>query len=713
MERGADPRGETDVAEQASLFRALFEQTLDSILIADDRRVYVDANPAACRMLGLDRDAIVGKRLDDFADAPAGDLEAAWADFLSRGTMTGEFRLSTPDGRVVECEFSATANVLPGRHLSILRDVAERRRLEELLRHEARTIETIHRISSGIAASLDLDRIVQTITDETTAATGAQFGAFFYNVENESGESYMLYSLSGVDRSAFAGFPMPRNTAVFAPTFRGDPVVRLDDVTTDPRYGRSAPYFGMPEGHLPVRSYLAVPVVSRSGEVHGGLFFGHSEVGVFDADVERVVSAIAAQTAVAMDNARLFEATRRAREAADRARLASEEASRAKDEFLAVVSHELRTPLNAMLGWTRMLRTGELDDATSARALEIVDRNTRLQVQLIDDLLDVSSVISGKFRLSLGDVDLPRVVEAALDAARPAATAKAIRLGIAVDPGASTVVGDAERLQQVVWNLLSNAIKFTPNGGLVDVSLRRAGDAVEIAVADSGVGIPDEFLPHAFERFSQAESGTTRAYGGLGLGLAIVRSIAELHGGSVRAESDGPGLGSTFTVTLPARGEHDLAADDPARAGAASLDAASEPVALDAVRVLLIEDEPDTRDVLALALAQRGAHVEAVASAVAAFDALRDRPFDVLVSDIGMPDEDGYRLIARVRALGPDAGGAVPAIALTAYAGADDRQRALDSGFDLHVAKPIGPHEFAVAVAEAARITRPPSPDAG
>ncbi|MDQ3907029.1 MAG: ATP-binding protein, partial [Acidobacteriota bacterium] len=725
-----------------------------------------------------------------------------------------------------------------------------------------------------------------------------RFGSFFYNVLDESGESYTLYTLSGAPRSAFAHFPMPRNTEIFAPTFKGEGTVLIADVKRDPRYGKNSPYYGMPEGHLPVTSYLAVPVVSRSGEVYGGLFFGHPEEGVFTERSARIVEGLAAQAAIAMDNARLFDAVKRERASAEaseeryrflaesipqivwtadaegrsdyfnqrwydytgltreaegallahavvhpddiktvlegwqrafengesfdaelrlrrgsddsyrwhlaravplrdsggrivkwfgtstdiddrkraedaqrflseasevlvssldyeatlrriadlvvprladwcavdmltdertlrrlavahqdpakvelaeemerrypqsltdregvakvirtgepelypnvpeellalvardaeqlgmlrelglrsamvvplraqgrtlgaitfvsaesgrhytardlafaedlahRAALAVENArlyreaqdvNRLKDEFLATLSHELRTPLTAVLGWTRLLGTRQLDEATQSRALETIERNAQAQVQLIDDILDVSRIIRGKLRLNVRHVELAPVIEAAVDSARPAAEAKGIRLQVVLDRSAGPISGDPDRLQQVIWNLLSNAVKFTPREGRVQVVLSRANSHIEVAIIDTGQGIEPEFLPYVFDRFRQADPTTTRQHGGLGLGLAIVRHLVELHGGSVRAQSAGQGKGSTFRVMLPLL----AAVREPLPAGAAEADAGNGshgdatfgglvcPTELDGLRVLVVEDDADSRE---------------------------------------------------------------------------------------------------------------------
>jgi signal transduction histidine kinase len=385
------------------------------------------------------------------------------------------------------------------------------------------------------------------------------------------------------------------------------------------------------------------------------------------------------------------------------ARRQAEEANRIKDEFLATLSHELRTPLNAILGWAQVLRSGKVDEATTARALEAIERNARAQAQLISDLLDVSRIITGKLRLELRPVELPRILDAALDAVRPAAAAKAIHLHVTPGEVTGPFVGDPDRLQQVFWNLLSNAIKFTPQDGTVEVRLRHnsAGNPpmAELQVTDTGIGIRPDFLPYVFDRFRQAEGTTTRHHGGLGLGLSIVRHLVELHGGTVAVDSLGEGEGATFTVSLPVRigAESALLERRTEKPEAAPL--VNDRDLLADLHVLVLDDEADTRELLTTALEQHGARVTAVGSAPEALEALdRDR-FQVLVSDIGMPGEDGYSLIRKVRARGAERGGNLPSVALTAYARTDDRVRALSAGFQMHLSKPIDPAELVATIA--------------
>ncbi len=587
----------------------------------------------------------------------------------------------------------------------------ERFQTEIKLREQTEVLKTIHHIGQIVSAELDQQKLVQAVTDAATELTGAQFGAFFYNVYNEDGASYMLYTLSGVPREAFANFPMPRTTELFGPTFRGEGTIRIGDIKADSRYGKNPPYHGLPSGHLPVTSFLAVPVISRSGEVIGGLFFGHSEKETFTNRHERIVEGLAAQAAIAMDNARLYENAQRAIKDHEKllvseqeARRQAEIASRMKDEFLGLLSHELRTPLNAILGWTRMLSSGQLDEKSFARATETIDRNAKLQARLIEDMLDVSRIISGKLRLDAQPVDLTTVINSAIDTSRPAADAKNIRVYVVLDFGAGMVLGDPVRLQQVVWNLLANAVKFTPKNGIIQVQLERVNSHVEITVSDTGTGIDEEFLPFVFDRFRQGDSTSSKTHGGLGLGLSIVRHLVELHGGMVEANNREDQQGAVFTVRLPViivRNKNAAQADEterihPVTDGKIIFDC---PPQLNGIKVLAVDDEPDARFLLATILEQCGAEVKtcsSVAETVALFEEYKP---DILVSDIGMPEEDGYDLIKKIRRLEAKTQKRVPAVALTAYARVEDRLKALSAGYNMHVPKPVEPAELILVIA--------------
>lgn len=409
--------------------------------------------------------------------------------------------------------------------------------------------------------------------------------------------------------------------------------------------------------------------------------------------VSKIARDITAQKRAQAERATLLERERAAR-------LEAEAANRAKDEFLAVLSHELRTPLNAVYGWAQMLRSESMSEEQKARALETIARNANAQLQLIDDLLDVSRVVSGKMRLNVRPVELRTVVEAALDSVRPAAAAKDIRLQSVLDPRAGPITGDPDRLQQVVWNLLMNAVKFTPRGGRVQVHLQRVNSHVEVVVSDTGEGIPPDVLPFVFDRFRQADSSSTRAHSGLGLGLALVKHLVELHGGSVAAQSPGPGQGATFIMKLPVT-IAEIASGPERRLHPTALSADPVPASgrLDGVRVLVVDDDRDALDLSSMILTRAGAEVRLCRSAAEALDALGVWRPDVLVSDIEMPIEDGYSLIRKVRALGPDHGGRTPAVALTAYGRMQDRVLSLTAGYNMHVAKPVDPGEFTTIIA--------------
>ena len=385
------------------------------------------------------------------------------------------------------------------------------------------------------------------------------------------------------------------------------------------------------------------------------------------------------------------------------------EANRLKDEFLATLSHELRTPLQSILGWSQMLAQGPLDPETTQRAMASISRNALSQSQLVADILDVSRIITGKLSVDVEAVDLRSVVANAVESIRPAAAAKRLDLQIALDDRQPMCVsGDAGRLQQVFWNLMSNAVKFTPAGGRIRVGVERLGSQVQIQVQDSGMGIAQAFLPYVFDRFSQVDSSTTRRHGGLGLGLAIVRHLVELHGGTVRAESEGEGRGATFTILLPVRAiREEKSWEQPSGEGEETLPPIRLLAAgtLKGIKVLVVDDEADARDLVRAVLARSGAAVETAASVEEAMEALATARFDVLCADIGMPGEDGYELLRRVRLLPRETGGSIMAVALTAYGRAEDRMRALAAGFQQHVSKPVAPSELTAVVASLAGRT--------
>lgn len=393
------------------------------------------------------------------------------------------------------------------------------------------------------------------------------------------------------------------------------------------------------------------------------------------------------------------------------ARSAAERAGSLKDEFLATLSHELRTPLNAILGWTHILKSKPGDAAIQREGLEVIDRNARAQAQIVNDLLDMNRIISGKIRLEVQRVDLVTVVQGAIDSLRPTADAKGVRLQVVLDPNAGPISGDSSRLQQIFWNLISNAIKFTPREGRVQVVLERVNSHLEVSVIDTGDGIKPEFLPFVFDRFRQADASTTRTHGGLGLGLAIAKQLVELHGGTIRVKSAGEKTGSTFCVALPLAPiqsmPQELTGSDRQHPGGGSgLIVLDDNITLSGRHVLVVDDEADARNLVCRLLEDVGATVSTASSAAEAMHYLASSSFDVLVSDIGMPGEDGYSLLRRVRSLSPEQGGNVPALALTAYARTEDRVRAILAGFQMHIAKPVEAAELITMVASLAGVTQ-------
>lgn len=678
-----------------------------SLFVMDAKQHCVYMNSAAEQLTGYTLAEVQGEPLHNFVHHTRPDgshypLDECPIDRAAPTSMQeqGEEVFVHKDGSLYPVFFTASPIRREGEIVGTVIEVQDARPFQERQRER----EALYEIGLVILQELDHEKIVQAVTDIATNLTRAQFGAFFYNVRDDNGESFTLYTISGVPKEHFSKFPLPRNTHLFGPTFRGDATIRSGDVRKDHRYGKMSPHHGMPTGHLPVCSYLATPVRTASGEVIGGLFFGHEVPDVFREEDERIVETLAAQAAIGLNKASLYQdalfAKRRAeREAAEKQRLYEQaaRANEAKDQFLATVSHELRTPLTSILGWSQMLGTRKLDGAMELRAIQTIERNARAQAQIVEDLLDISRIVSGKLRLNV-QLFAPHIsVEAAVEALRPAAIAKSISFQIVIDPLAGPISGDPDRLQQIVWNLVSNAIKFTPKGGRVHLAIQRHHSNVHIVVSDTGAGISMEFLPRIFDSFTQADPSSNRKNGGLGLGLSIVQKLVELHGGTVEAHSEGPGKGSSFTVSLPlaplsTRVQAQNAAEP---AVAESLPASTKEYGLSGVIVLLVEDDDDAREMLATVLTSAQAVVESARNAEEALALWECIKPALIVSDIGMPGMDGHAFIAEVRRLEKERDlPSVPAVALTAYARVQDRMRALTSGFQMHVAKPVEPDEL-------------------
>ena len=442
---------------------------------------------------------------------------------------------------------------------------------------------------------------------------------------------------------------------------------------------------------------LVVPLLIANQPIGTIWIVSHDEHRRFDGEDLRLMTSLANFIAAAFSSSKASQAdeefarSQRAARAASLAARAAHEANRLKDEFLAVLSHELRSPLNPILGWARLLQTRKLDEAKTAYALATIERNAKLQSQLMEDLLDVSRILQNKLRLNIISVDLSAVIEVALDTVRLAAQAKSIQLKTKFAPNVGQVLGDPSRLQQVIWNLLSNAVKFTPDGGQVEIRLERVGTQAQIQVSDTGKGIEPEFLPYVFDYFRQADNSTTRTFGGLGLGLAIARQIVELHGGTIKADSEGDEKGATFTVLLPIKSAEPQTSEDKGLPDASPN--------LRGINVLVVDDEVDTRDLIVFILKEYNASVRAFPSASQALDAFALEKPDILLSDIGMPEMDGYMLIRQIRSLPPEQGGDIRAIALTAYAGEINQQQILQAGFQKHLTKPIEPAQLAAVIA--------------
>jgi len=567
-----------------------------------------------------------------------------------------------------------------------LRDANQR----ALLEYE-RLLERIKALAQALGTARELHAIFRALREFTNVSVPCNgfFVSLYDPVRNERSACYGWADGQELDVSELP--PMAVTTT--GPNSRA---VRTGEVIITNDYMRatqaSPGVVVGPDNGMRPDSSLAVPMAVM-GRIIGTIEVQSYERGVYRAEHVTAMSMGANLTAVAIENVRLLKLERTAREAA-------EESNRLKDEFLATVSHELRTPLTAILGWARLLEDGTLDHAGTQQAVETIWRNAKAQAEIVDDILDVSRIITGNLSLDLHPLEVVPIVSSAINVVRPTADAKGIRIETYFDATPTRISGDANRLQQVVWNLLSNAVKFTSSGGRVCIKVLQAGGAVEVSVSDTGQGIRKEFLPYVFDRFRQADSTTTRKHGGLGLGLAIARHLVEIHGGTIRAESRGEGLGATFTIRLPLAETTAGLSDSgdlkhPKLAGAPQL--------LSGLNVLIVDDDSDTLKLMTTALTRREANVTAVASAGEAIQAIARKRPDVLVSDIAMPGEDGYGLIEKVRSLENGEAESLPAVAISAYAKDEDRKRALSAGFQIYLSKPVELTELISVVARAAR----------
>ncbi|MEH2062584.1 MAG: PAS domain S-box protein [Nostoc sp.] len=641
----------TQVQEQANILNAILTASVDHIYIFNHQGCYQYVSRDGATILGLKPQDIVGKTLPEL-DLPADLIEQV--DHQRKAVMkTGqpikdECKYITADGlHYYEYILSPLRNIdqtIEG-VITVCRDITEHKRAEKSLREsEARFRRLFESNLIGVA---------------------------FWNVDGlviDANDAFL--QITGYTRDEFAILGRINWRELTPVEYQDLDERAILEVQTK---GISKIY----EKEYIHRNGKRVPIV-----LGVALLNGSQDKGV------AFVLDITDRKLAEKECDRLLDCERTARKQA-------EIANKIKDEFLAVLSHELRTPLNPVLGWSKMLRTRKFDEKTTNHALETIERNAKLQTQLIEDLLDVSRILQGKLNLNVCPVNLVMVVEAALETVQLAAEAKSIQIQTIFDPSLGQVMGDPNRLQQVVWNLLSNAVKFTPTGGRVEIRLMEGGNQVQIQINDTGKGIPLDFLPYVFDYFRQADGTTTRTFGGLGLGLAIVRRVVEMHGGNVQAESLGEGSGATFTVELPLL----VRSEQVRREENQSLPRALESSMLSDTQVLVVDDEPDIRDLITFILQDYGVEVTAVASAQEALQALSESVPDVLISDIGMPKTDGYMLMREVRSRSPQQGGSVPAIALTAYAGEMNQQQALAAGFQMHISKPVDPDVLVQAIA--------------
>jgi PAS domain S-box-containing protein len=638
------------------------------LLQYDAQGRYVFANETFAALVGRRPHEVIGRTVGDILGAAAQErlaprmreaLEGRAVEFDERipYPAAGERWMHVsylpqrgPDGR-------------PAGFYAVAQDITERKQAELRLEEQATRFEKLSDVGLALAAESGIERVVQAVTDAATQLCAAEFGAFFYNVARPDGESYMLYTLSGVPREHFERFPMPRNTKVFGPTFRGEGIVRVDDIRRDPRYGHNAPYHGMPEGHLPVSSYLAVPVVSRSGEVLGGLFFGHSQPGRFTEAAERIVAGIAAQAAVAIDNARLHE--QRLRLIAD-----LQESDRRKDEFIATLSHELRNPLAPL---RNALHVVQMKRDAGDDLLPMMSRQVNQLVRLVDDLLEVSRINRGELVLRKERVELHHVVRDAVEAVEPQLRERGQAFDLQLPDAPVWIEADGARVAQVLSNLLGNASRCTDAGGRISLAARvEDGSRLSIAVRDTGVGFERADGERFFEMFVRGERSQ-----GLGIGLALARRLAQMHGGTLTGESDGPGRGATFTLALP------LPAQQPRPAAGR----VHGPQSLPPIKVLVVDDNEDAANTLHELLDLLGARASVAHEGLAALASFERDPPDAVLLDIGMPGLDGYQVARLLRERHPRWPGAL--IALTGWGQESDRRKGKEAGFDHHLVKPV------------------------
>jgi PAS domain S-box-containing protein len=674
-------------------YRAIFAHSSEPIAIISPQGSYIEQNSAHAQLFGFTDE-------DLKHCSPAIQIENGLLDLASAVAQEGEYRadvvIKTKSGDAKQIDLSAfsmsdEAGQLLG-YVSITRDITDRRRTE-------RRLALQYAVTQILNQSLEVREGAEKILRAACETLDWEVGALWKTDPADQ----VLHCIDFCHHGSMQTPDFDRVTQTL-PLKKGTGLPGQIWQSGRPHWIDNVLDSSLPRAPVALREGLhgafGFPIIVDK-EVWGVIEFFSPEIRAADEELLRLASGIGGQIGQFSQRRRaeaeladLFERERVAR--AD-----AEMANRLKDEFLATLSHELRTPLNAVIGWSRMLSSGRLDRESSTHALEVIERNAWAQKQIIEDILDVSRVITGKLQLNLSPVDLVAVVDAALDAVRPAMEAKEIKIATIIDASLRPISGDADRLQQVVWNILSNAAKFTPNGGSVEISVNQTDTHVLVQVTDSGPGIDPDFMPHVFERFRQGDGSTTRTHGGLGLGLAIVRHLVELHGGTIAVENRTEDPGTTFMIRLPLpSGELRKATLD--NAATAFRETQFEQTNLEGLRVLIVDDEIDALDLITVELAQHGAQVTGVTNAEDALNALAKDSFDILISDIGMPRIDGYELIRRIRKQEAGKDKRLPAVALTAYARVQDRMQAIMAGFSTHVAKPVEANELVTVVASLA-----------
>ncbi|WP_233261865.1 PAS domain-containing protein [Vitiosangium sp. GDMCC 1.1324] len=688
-----------DLGHSEERFRSLVTATSDIIWATPPSGEFVEDLPGWSAFTGQTREDLLGWGwLDAVHPEDRERTVRAWEDALStRTSFQLEHRLRRHDGTyrhmlaraVPVMEADGTVREWVGAHRDITLQRQGEAERERLLAREQRHSVQLQGLASAalvISEADSIEHVLKAITEQAREVIGAHQALTSLTVDGNWAQAIHARSLSDKHGAWREWNERPEGTGIYSWVCRLNLPMRMTQAELEAHPAWRG--FGRHKGkHPPLRGWLAAPLVGRDGRNLGLIQLSDRHEGDFSSEDEAILVQLARMASVAIENTRLMAET--------------QAANRAKDEFLAVMSHELRTPLTAVLGWTQMLRNRQNDARAVEKGLAVIERNARTLAQLIEDVLDVSRIITGKLTLYRKGVELVGVVQAAVEVVKPHAEQKGVSLALEVEVGgngSAMLVGDPGRLQQVLWNLLVNAVKFTPAGGRVLIRVDRAERELRVRVTDTGKGIRADFLPHLFERFWQADGSATREHGGLGLGLAIVHHLVGLHGGSVKAESAGEGKGSTFTVTLPVPAV--LPEEQTEALPGAEVSAPG--VKLDGVTVLLVEDAADARELIALMLRERGAVVSTASNSGEAMERLKAGMPDVLVSDIGLPGEDGHALLRKVRAWAEARDQWVPAIALTAYASAEDARRAYRAGFQVHLAKPLEPGAFIEAVARLA-----------